>query len=81
MYLLGIALLLISTWYLIKLYDNFNNDKIAKKEIIGIWQDIKNDLKAKNPFASGRIKDAIKSYKSDMKKNLLDEKTKNKNTN
>ena len=57
MYLLGLGLLVLSTWYLMKLYTNFNNDPIAKKE-----------AKGKNPFAPGRIKEALNAYKADMNK-------------
>ena len=68
MYLLGLGLLVLSSWYLIKLYNNFNNDPIAKKEINNAWQEAKKEAKGKNPFASGRIKEALNAYKADMKK-------------
>tara|TARA_B100001029_G_C14692592_1_gene250620 strand:- start:182 stop:418 length:237 start_codon:yes stop_codon:yes gene_type:complete len=68
MYLLGLGLLVLSSWYLIKLYNNFNNDPIAKKEIDNAWQEAKKDVKGKNPFAPGRIKEAINAYKADIKK-------------
>ena len=68
MYLLALGLLVLSSWYLIKLYNNFNNDQIAKKEIDMAWQEAKNGAKGKNPFAPGRIKEALNSYKTDMKK-------------
>ena len=68
MYLLGLGLLVLSTWYLIKLYGNFNNDPIAKKEIDNAWQEAKKEANGKNPFAPGRIKEAFNTYKADMKK-------------
>ena len=68
MYLLGLGLLVLSTWYLIKLYNNFNEDPIAKKEINDAWQEAQKEAKGKNPFAPGRIKNALEAYKSDMKK-------------
>ena len=68
MYLLGLGLLVLSSWYLIKLYNNFNNDPIAKEEIDNAWKDVKKEAKGKNPFAQGRIKDALNSYRSDMNK-------------
>ena len=66
MYLLGVGLLVLSTWYLLKLLDNFNDDPLAKKEISQAWAEAKKSIKGKNPFASGRISTAINSYKSDM---------------
>tara|TARA_Y100001968_G_scaffold305916_1_gene322291 strand:+ start:127 stop:372 length:246 start_codon:yes stop_codon:yes gene_type:complete len=66
MYLLGLGLLVLSTWYLLKLFDNFNNDKIAKSEIREIWQAAKKEVKGKNPFLPGRIRDAINTYKADI---------------
>ncbi len=68
MYLLGLGLLVLSTWYLIKLYTNFNNDPIAKKEIDKAWEEAKKEAKAKNPFTQGRIKQALDTYKADMNK-------------
>ena len=68
MYLLGLGLLVLSTWYLMKLYTNFNNDPIAKKEIDNAWQEAKNGAKGINPFTAGRIKEALNSYKDDMQK-------------
>ena len=68
MYLLGLGLLVLSTWYLMKLYTNFNNDPIAKKEINKAWQEAKKEAKGKNPFAQGRIKETLDVYKADMKK-------------
>ena len=68
MYLLGFGLLVLSTWYLLKLFDNFNNDPIAKKEINQAWVEAKKDAKGKNPFAPGRIRDAIRTYNADMAK-------------
>ena len=68
MYLLGLGLLILSSWYLIKLYNNFNNDPIAKKEIDNAWQEAKKEAKGKNPFTAGRIKKALNAYKADMKK-------------
>ena len=68
MYLLGLGLLVLSSWYLYKLYNNFNNDPIAKKEIDNAWQEAKKEAKGKNPFAAGRIREAINAYKADIKK-------------
>ena len=34
-----------------KLYTNFNNDPMAKKEIDNAWQEAKKEAKGKNPFA------------------------------
>ena len=68
MYLLGLGLLILSTWYLLRLYDNFNNDQVAKKEISEAWKQAKEEAKGKNPFAPGRIRDAVNAYKVDMKK-------------
>ena len=81
MYLLGLGLLVLSTWYLMKLYTNFNNDPIAKKEIDNAWQEAKKEAKGKNPFAPGRIKEALNAYKADMNKkdNLKIENTKRLN--
>tara|TARA_Y100001968_G_C19411432_1_gene746520 strand:- start:1585 stop:1833 length:249 start_codon:yes stop_codon:yes gene_type:complete len=68
MYLLGLGLLVLSTWYLLKLYDSFNDDQIAKKEISHTWESVKTGAKGKNPFAPGRIRDAITSYKKELGK-------------
>ena len=68
MYFLGLGLLILSSWYLYKLYNNFNNDPIAKKEIDNAWKEAKKEAKGKNPFALGRIQEAINSYKAEMKK-------------
>ncbi len=68
MYLLGLGLLVLSTWYLMKLYTNFKNDPIAKKEIDNAWQEAMKEAKGKNPFAPGRIKEALNAYKTDMNK-------------
>ena len=68
MYLLALGLLVLSTWYLIKLFDNFNDDPLAKKEISEAWTAAKKDAQGKNPFAKGRIKAAIDSYKTSMKR-------------
>ncbi len=68
MYLLGLGLLVLSTWYLMKLYNNFNNDPLAKREINNAWEEAKREAKGKNPFAPGRIKEAMDAYKADMKK-------------
>ena len=68
MYLLGLGLLVLSSWYLIKVYNNFNNDPIAKKEIDNAWKEAKIEAKSKNPFAPGRIKEALNAYKADIKK-------------
>ena len=77
MYFLGLGLLVLSSWYLFKLYNNFNDDPIAKKEIENAWQEAKKEAKGKNPFFPGRIKNALNSYKADMnKKPLLIEKEK-----
>ena len=68
MYFLGLGLLVLSTWYLLRLFDNFNNDPIAKKEINQAWKEAKKEAKDKNPFVPGRIKEALNAYKADMKK-------------
>ena len=68
MYLLGLGLLVLSSWYLIKLYNNFNNDPIAKKEIDNAWKETKKEARSKNPFTPGRIQEALSAYKADMKK-------------
>ena len=68
MYLLGLGLLVLSSWYLIKLYNIFNSDPIAKNEIKNAWQDAKKRAKGNNPFAIGRIKEALNAYKADMQK-------------
>ena len=68
MYLLALGLLVLSTWYLIKLFDNFNDDPLAKKEISDAWESAKKDARGKNPFTKGRIEAAIDSYKTSMKK-------------
>ena len=68
MYLLGLGLLVLTTWYLMKLYKNFNNDPLAQREINQAWEEAKKEAKGKNPFAPGRIKEAIDAYKADMKK-------------
>tara|TARA_Y100001968_G_C19162342_1_gene621477 strand:+ start:132 stop:347 length:216 start_codon:yes stop_codon:yes gene_type:complete len=68
MYLLGLGLLILSSWYLIKLYNNFKNDPIAKDEIEKTWKEAKKEAQGKNPFTPGRIKEAINTYKADMKK-------------
>ena len=51
-----------------KLYTNFNNDPMAKKEIDNAWQEAKKEAKGKNPFVPGRIKEALNAYKADMNK-------------
>ena len=68
MYLLGLGLLILSSWYLVKLYNDFNNDPKAMKEIDNAWQEAKKEAKGKNPFVQGRIKEALNAYKDDMKK-------------
>ena len=68
MYLLGLGLLVLSSWYLLNLYDKFNDDPVAKKEISDVWQAAKQDAKGKNPFAKGRIKRALEAYKTSMQK-------------
>ena len=68
MYLLGLGLLVLSSWYLIKLFNNFNDDPVAKKEIDNAWKEAKQKAKGKNPFAPGRIEEALKAYKADMTK-------------
>tara|TARA_Y100001968_G_scaffold317024_1_gene345550 strand:+ start:293 stop:514 length:222 start_codon:yes stop_codon:yes gene_type:complete len=68
MYLLGVGLLVLSTWYLLKLFDGFNNDPIAKREIDQAWQEAKKEAKGKNPFAPGRIKEALNAYNTETKK-------------
>ena len=80
MYLLGLGLLVLSSWYLLKLYNNFNNDPVAKKEIKNAWQEAKKETKDKNPFIPGRIKEAINAYKADMNKaNSVNKKEQEKN--
>ncbi len=71
MYLLGVGLLVLSSWYLLKLYNNFKNDPVAKKEIESAWQEAKKEAKGKNPFIPRRIKEAINAYKADMEKEPL----------
>ncbi len=71
MYLLGLGLLVLSSWYLLKLYNNFNNDPAAKKEIENAWQEAKKEAKGKNPFIPGKIKEAINSYKAEMDNEFL----------
>ena len=56
MYLLGLGLLVLRSWYLIKLYNNFNNDQIAKKEIDNAWQESNKEAKGITPFARGELK-------------------------
>ena len=51
-----------------KLYSSFNNDPIARKEIDNAWEEAKKEAKGKNPFAPGRIKEALDAYKADMNK-------------
>ena len=34
---------------MLKLFDNFNDDPIAKKEINQVWQEAKKEAKGKNP--------------------------------
>ena len=68
MYLLGIGLLILSTWYLLNLYEKFNNDSIAKEEVNQALEAVKKEAKNKNPFSPGRIREAINSYKADMAK-------------
>ena len=68
MYLLGLGLLVLSTWYLLRLYDNFNDNPVAKKEISQALETAKKGVKGKNPFAPGRIRNAIDAYKADMEK-------------
>ena len=68
MYLLGLGLIVLSSWYLYKLYNNFNDDLLSKKEIENTWQEAKREAKRKNPFLPGRIKEAINAYKADMNK-------------
>ena len=67
MYLLGLGLIILSSWYLFKLYRNFNNDPIAKKEIDKIWQEAKKEAQDKNPFVPGRIQEALNEYRADIK--------------
>ena len=70
MYLLGLGLLVLSTWYLTKLYSNFVDDPVAKKEINDAWQATMDSSKGKNPFVKGRIKAALERYKNSMNKGL-----------
>ena len=72
MYLLGFGLLILSTWYLLRLFDNFNNDPLAKKEIDLAWQQAKEEAKGKNPFVPGRIRSALNAYKSETKNEVLE---------
>ena len=71
MYLLALALLVLSSWYLLKLYNNFNNDPAVKTEIENAWQEAKKEAKGKNPFIPGKIKEAINSYKAEMDNEFL----------
>jgi len=68
MYFLGLGLLILSTWYLLKLYGDFNNDPVAKKEIRDALKVVKEDAQASNPFKKGRIKAALDIYKNSRKK-------------
>ena len=68
MYLLGLGLLVLSSWYLLKLYSNFTDDPEANKEVENAWQELKKGAKGKNPFINGRIKEALNAYKNDMNK-------------
>lgn len=68
MYLLGLGLLVLSTWYLLKLYNDFNNDARAKAEIDQLSNAVKKDLEDKNPFVKGRMKAAVDAYKNSMNK-------------
>ncbi len=77
MYLLGLGLLILSSWYLLRLYKNFNNDPRAKKEIDDAWKEAVKEAQVKNPFAPGRIKKALNSYKTDMKKEISEKKDDN----
>tara|TARA_Y100001968_G_scaffold202339_1_gene185812 strand:+ start:191 stop:421 length:231 start_codon:yes stop_codon:yes gene_type:complete len=71
MYLLGLGLLVLSTWYLLRLFNNFNNDPQAKEEIDQVWKEAKKEAKNKNPFLPGRITGAFKNYNAEIKKNGL----------
>ena len=53
MYLLGLGLLVLSSWHLIKLYNNFNNDPRAKKEIDNAWQEAKKEAAGKIHLLQG----------------------------
>ena len=71
MHLLGLGLLILSSWYLLKLYNNFNDDPVARKEIENAWKEAKKEAKGKNPFIPGRIKEALNAYKSEINKETL----------
>ena len=65
MILLGIGLLILSSYYIIYLFNKFNEDKVAKQEINSTWQQIKLDASNNNPFAKGRWQNALKTYKNE----------------
>ena len=67
MYLLGLGLLVLSSWYLFKLYENFKRDTTANAEVGQALKKIKEEVSNKNPFIPGRIKEAINKYKEDMR--------------
>ena len=69
MYLLGLGLLVLSSWYLFKLYENFKRDTTANAEVGQALKKIKEEVSNKNPFFPGRIKEAINKYKEDMRTN------------
>ncbi len=68
MYMLGIGLLVLSSWYLLKLFDNFSNDPKAKAEVIKAWKEARKASKGKNPFHFGRLRGALESYKKEINK-------------
>tara|TARA_Y100001968_G_C18730938_1_gene424470 strand:- start:7 stop:240 length:234 start_codon:yes stop_codon:yes gene_type:complete len=67
MYFLALGLLVLSTWYILKLFNNFNNDPLARKEIDLALKVAKKEAKAKNPFAPGRIRTAFETYNKENK--------------
>ena len=65
MQLLGLILLVVSSWYLWKLTSNFL-DEPTKKEILNSFNDLKNKLKeSKQSFSKAKIIEAWEKYKEE----------------
>ena len=65
MQLLGLILLVVSSWYLWKLTSNFL-DEPTKKELLSSFNDLKNKLKeSKQIFSKAKISEAWEKYKEE----------------
>ena len=65
MQLLGLILLLASSWYLWKLTSNFLDER-TKKELTNSFNNLKNKFsEGKKNFSKAKLRDALEKYKED----------------